>query len=208
MIKGKIMVFVFDLDDTICDTNGYSEKYISDFFAKNNLPFVKVANETRFAEAKFSWNMETALEWYKTYGDEMMLHFPCHPYAIEAINALHDAGHKIVIATARATDWHTKPEEITFSWLEKIGLKYDKIYIGRVDKENVCKEENADVFIDDDLKITDRVSQVFSGMENKYVFLSTTDYNKNLSTPAGVKRMKNFEEFAKMFNVKLSKEKQ
>lgn len=202
------MVFVFDLDDTVCDTNGYSEKYISDFFEKHNLPYTKVANETRFAEAKFSWNMETALEWYKTYGDEMMLHFPCVPNAIETINSLHDSGHKIVIATARATDWHTKPEEITFAWLEKIGLKYDKIYIGRVDKENICKEENADVFIDDDLKITERVAQMFAGMQNKHTLLSTTDYNKNLHTPEGVCRIKDFEEFAKKFNVSLSKQKQ
>lgn len=205
--KEFFMVFVFDLDDTICDTNGFSEKYILDFFAKNNLPYTQIANETRFAEAKFDWDMETALKWYKTYGDEMMLHFPCVPNAIETINALHDAGHKIIIATARTTDWHTAPEKITLVWLEKIGLKYDKIYFGRFDKENVCKEVDADVFIDDDLKITENVAKTFEGRKNKYVLLSTTDYNKNLIAPNGVCRVKNFKEFARKFNVVLEREK-
>ncbi len=33
--KEKNMVFVFDIDDTLCDTDGYSEKYILEFIARN-----------------------------------------------------------------------------------------------------------------------------------------------------------------------------
>ncbi len=107
------MIFVFDLDDTICDTDGYSEKYIREFITKYNLPYKQIATNVRFAERKFDWDTKTALEWYKEFGDQMMAEFPCKKNAVEFLQAIHNAGHKIVIATDRATDWHTNPKEIT-----------------------------------------------------------------------------------------------
>lgn len=197
------MVFVFDLDDTICETDGYSEFYIKKFFAEHNLPYRQIASDVRFAESKFDWDRETALKWYKTYGDEMMLEFPCKKNAVRCINVLKESGHRIVIATARATDWHTKPEEITLKWLEKVGLKYDKIYIGRIDKEKICEEENADVFIDDDIKITQRVAEYFDGKKDKHCFLMTTNYNKNLEVSENAERVLDVADMLKKLNLKV-----
>ena len=134
------MIFVFDLDDTVCDTDLYSEKYILEYFENFHLPYKKINNIARFAEKKFDWSDETALSWYKENGDQMMLQFPCKDGAIEFINELYDNGHTIVIATARATDWHNEPERITKDWLEKEKIKYHKLYIGRIDKEKICEE--------------------------------------------------------------------
>ncbi len=196
------MVFVFDLDDTICETDGYSEFYIKKFFVEHNLPYKQIATDVRFAESKFDWSVDEALKWYKTYGDEMMLEFPCKKNAVRCINSLHDSGHRIVIATARATDWHTKPEEITLEWLKKVGLKYDKIYIGRIDKEKICEEENADVFIDDDIKITQRVAEYFCEKKDKHCFLMTTNYNKNLPIGENVERVLDVADMLKKLNIK------
>lgn len=142
--------------------------------------------------------MDTALSWYKQYGDEMMLNFPPKKNAVKVINLLHDLGHKIVIATARATDWHTEPEKITKSWLNKVGLKYDKLYIGRIDKEKICEETNADIFVDDDIKITTRVAEYFSDSNNKQAYLFSTDFNKTLPNPQGVKRIKSLKKLLKL----------
>lgn len=191
------MVFVFDLDDTICDSNGYSAKYISNFFISHNLPYKKVCNITRFAEKKFDWDDETALSWYLKYGDQMMLEFPPRGNTIEVINKLHDDGHKIVICTARANDWHSDPVGITYKWLENSGLKYDKIYIGRLDKEQVCLDENADVFVDDDIKITKRVAETFVNKNHGHVFLMNTDYNLTQNAAPNVSRINNMEELIK-----------
>ena len=170
------MVFVFDLDDTLCDTDGYSKKYILNFFKQNNLPYKQACNNARFADGLFDWTHEEALSWYKIYGDEMMLNFPCKNNVVEVINYLYDNGHKIVIATARATDWHTNPEQITKLWLENNGIKYHKLYCGRFDKEYICEEVGADVFVDDDIKIT---SNVATYLEDKNIkaMLMTTRYN-------------------------------
>lgn len=191
------MIFVFDLDDTVCDTDGYSEKYIREFFKKNNLPYKQIATNTRFAESKFDWDSETALRWYKTYGDEMMLKFPCKPNAVEIINTLYDLGHTIIIATARATDWHTNPKEVTLQWLRDTGIKCHKLYIGRADKELICATEHADVFVEDDIKITAKVADHPSNANMK-VFLASTNYNKDLPISKNVIRINNFQEMMDM----------
>lgn len=189
------MVFVFDLDDTICETDGYSETYIQDFIKFHNLPYKKIATIVRFAESKFDWDRETALKWYKEFGDQMMAEFPCKKNAAEFLQSIHKARHKIVIATARATDWHTNPRELTLKWLADNEIPYDKIYIGRIDKEKICEEVNADFFIDDDIAILERVSNYFASVGgNKQAFLATSNYNKALPVPNGVIRVKDFKD--------------
>lgn len=196
------MVIVFDLDDTVVDTDGYSEKYILNFIKENNLPYKLVNKVARFAEKKFDWDNETALNWYKEYGDQMMLEFPFKENAKEVINELYDLGHTIVIATARATDWHTDPEGITKRWLKNNGLKYSKLYIGRIDKEKICEEENADVFIDDDIKITNRVAEYFSNTGGM-ACLFNTDYNKELEVSESVVRIDSFIQFKEKVLIEL-----
>jgi len=191
------MIFVFDLDDTVCDTDAYSEQYILNFIKDNNLPYKQIAKNVRFAEQKFDWSREYALSWYKKYGDAMMFNFPCKEGAVELINQLYDLNHTIIIATARANDWHNEPERITKEWLDKEGIKYHKLYIGRIDKEKICEEENANFFIDDDIKITKNVAEYFVSQNNKNVqcFIMNTGYNKDLEINECVKRVNSFNEF-------------
>ena len=204
------MTFVFDLDDTVCDTDGYSEKYIFNFIKSHNLPYKKVNQVSRFAESKFDWDVQTALKWYKIYGDEMMLEFPCKSGAVDFINSLYDQGHRIIIATARATDWHTTPSLVTKLWLAKNKIKYTKLYTGRIDKEKICEEECADFFFDDDLKITAKVAQHFKNHNKPCLsLLASTDYNKTKQEESGVIRIENFKHFAqfiKKYNILISNE--
>ncbi len=194
------MIFVFDLDDTICDTDGYSEKFIGEFILSHKLPYKQIATKVRYAESKFDWDTETARQWYKSYGDIMMASFPCKKNTVKFLQDIHSQGHKIVIATARSTDWHTNPKEITIAWLAKNQIPYDEIYVGRNDKENICREVNADFFIDDDVAIAERVANFFKSIGgNRQAFLCTSNYNKDISVPVGVVRVNDFEEFEKCF---------
>jgi len=196
------MVFVFDLDDTVCDTDSYSEEYISNYFTQNSLPYKQIAKDTRYAEQKFDWDRETALNWYKKHGDDMMLNFPCKSDAKEIMLQLKDMGHTIIIATARADDWHTKPKEVTEMWLKNNGINYDKLYVGRVDKELICEQEKADFFVDDDLKITAKVAQ-HNKERGMKVCLMTTNYNRDLDIAQGVDRINNFYDIIKLIGKNL-----
>ena len=182
------MVFVFDLDDTISLTDRYSEMYINEFFINYKFRYKQIAKQARFAEQLFDWDDETARFWYKEFGDEMMLEFPAKAGAVSTINGLHDAGHRIVIATKRSKTWHTDPVGVTKRWLRDIGIKYDKLYIGDIDKLQVCDKECADVFVDDDLTEVKTILKLLGGTGTR-VFLASSDYNKTKPTPLGVERL-------------------
>lgn len=199
LLKGDMaMVFVFDIDDTISETDAYSEYYIAKYFKENNLPYVKVKNDTRYAEAKFSWDGVTALKWYKVFGDDMMREFPCRPYAKEVINILYDMGHRVVIATARSKTWHDQPEQVTLEWLKKENIKYNKLYVGRSDKENICVDENADFFLDDDVKQCTNVANLKSKTKS---LIFNTDYNKNVEVSPQITRVNSFLDIPKLAKI-------
>ena len=189
------MKFVFDLDDTVCMTDEYSEEFINKFFKENNLPFKQIKKVSRFADGKFDWSEEEAKNWYKNYGDIMMETFPCKMGAINVLNMLHDLGHEIIIATARGTDWHKDPEKSTHIWLKNNNIKYDKIFFGRFDKEQICLEVGADVFVDDDLDIVKNVANAFKDNSNKKVFLMNSAYNSQFDTGENIVRVLDFDDF-------------
>ena len=70
------------------------------------------------------------------------------PGAIEKINNLKEAGHYIIISTARNMGTQSANlgkvmkniGKITLDWLEKYEIKYDEIYFGK---------PNAEIYIDD-----------------------------------------------------------
>ena len=141
------------------------------------------------------------MKWYKEFGDQMMAEFPCKKNAVKFLQSIHNAGHKIVIATARATDWHTNPEEITIKWLKDNKNPYDTVYVGRKKKKKICEEVDADYFIDDDVSIVESVANYFLlSKRKKQAFLLTTNYNKNLSISNNVVRVKDFDELKNYFN--------
>lgn len=195
------MIFVFDLDDTICDTDGYSEMYIKNFISSYKLPYKQIAKTARFAELKFDWPHDVAIAWYKEFGDEMFLHFPIKNNAINVVNWLYDNGHTIIICTARDTNWHNNPEAYTLEWLKRNGLKYHKIYFGREDKEKICELENADVFVDDDIKITTRVYNHFKETGHGHTFLASTDYNQTQTKPTCLTIINSFDDILEKLNL-------
>ena len=160
------------------------------------MPYKQICKKTRYAEAKFNWPEEVALSWYKQNGDKMALNFPCKSGAVNIINTLYNNGHEIIIATARANDWHADPKGLTLKWLNDNKIKYHKLYLGRIDKEKVCEEEKADFFIDDDIKIAEKVASHLGGQIKK-TFLMTTNYNEDLAINENVIRVKDFSDFAK-----------
>lgn len=178
------MIFVIDIDDTISDTDSYSEYYISKFLKDNNWPYKFVKKISRFAEGKFDWDTETALKWYKQYGDEMMLEFPCKKFAVETVNKLFDEGHTIILATARETDWHTDPVGLTKTWLKNINIKYTKVYIGQsLTKAQICLNEHADIFVDDDVKLCQSVKET---CPSTLPLLMSTDFNRLVERPKNI----------------------
>ncbi len=69
----------------------------------------------------------------------------------EIIKSLHASGNKIIIITARDSEFHDNPYNQSELWLKKNKIYYDKLIVNARDKSKVCKQEKIDLFIDDNI---------------------------------------------------------
>lgn len=65
----------------------------------------------------------------------------------------------IIIISARWDRENRIISKITKEWLEKYKIKYDKLFIGHLDKREISKENNIDIFIDDSYKTCKLISE-------------------------------------------------
>ena len=86
--------------------------------------------------------LQTCVE--ETHRAEQVLAAEPYPGAVETIQAWHEQGHFIHIASHRAVDAHPHTSE----WLDRIGLPHDELYCS-YDKIARCLEIGIDVLIDD-----------------------------------------------------------
>jgi len=79
-----------------------------------------------------------------------------------------------------------------------------------VDKEKVYEEENADFFVDDDIKITQKVGEHFWLKDKPFqAFLMTSNYNKGHLPEDHIEKVDDFDDFArclKNFGIELERE--
>lgn len=80
----------------------------------------------------------------EAFSERQLVNIPIVSGAVETVNKWHDAGHKIIILTARTEHWKDQTED----WLDKIGIKYDKLIFDD-NKGEVAAKEGIDFFLDD-----------------------------------------------------------
>ena len=118
-----------DLDDTIED-------------AKNNGDiFIK----------KFKFTYEELKYFLKDIQEEITNNAKPRSGAVETIKRLRRDGHKIYIVTARDSEFHDDPYALSKRWLDENNIEYDKLIVNAREKAPICKAENIDLFIDDQL---------------------------------------------------------
>ena len=151
------MVIGIDMDDTICSTNELiivqADKYDKE-----------VLGGTGEKEMKG--------QFFKDRLEYIMSHAEIKPGAKEVINRLHDEGNKIIIISFRKGKYLEDPSALTKEWLERYGIKYDKIYTDTGSKVDECLENNVKLFIDDKESHCEDVSN--AGVD---VILFTNAYN-------------------------------
>ena len=109
------------------------------------------------------------------YQKRLIANMPEIPGAVEQVNKWHDAGHKIVLITARSKGW----EEQTKEWLDKVGLKYDKLIItNHQDKAKFAEDEGVNIFIDDSVNFLENMAD--KGIK---VYVFDQPWNTELAVP-------------------------
>lgn len=166
------MVIGIDMDDTICSTNELilieADRYDKEILGGSG---IKDENAYEFTEM-MGWEKEMKGKFFADRLEYIMSHAEIKPNAKEVINKLHDEGAKIIIISFRKGKYLADPYNLTKSWLDNNGVKYDKIYVDTGCKVDECLENNVNLFIDDKESHCEDVSNA-----NIDVILFTNMYN-------------------------------
>ena len=151
------MVIGIDLDGVLFDTEDYFRTYAMIFneehvHSKNfNLSELKVKD-------RYGWDFETNHKFFDKNLDWIEKTAPIRPFAIEAINKLHEMGHKLVCITARGFEFQEEID-ITKKRLKKAKIKFDEIIFEAKHKLETIQNQNIDIMIEDNPDIVDYLSQ-------------------------------------------------
>jgi len=167
-----------DIDDTITKTieevdiwaKEYTEKVLKKEFKMKTTEIL----EPMWAKFLYGWNEEEDRNFWDLYYEEIMKNVKPKDDAIEIINKL-SKNNNIIIITARWDREDKSIEKITQNWFEKYKIKYNKIFLGHQDKRQIVKENNIEIFIDDNFQTCKQISEL-----NVRTLLMDTRLNKNI----------------------------
>lgn len=137
----------------------------------------KINNNADLFEEAYGWTKEQSDYFIYTYFEKLSEEVPLMPGAKEIIEYLKDAGHELVIISARG---RSLPNMINLAknLLDKNNLVFNKYLWKQGDKLNACIEEKIDIMIDDNSAICEKLSK----NKVKTIFLKsvgTRDLNEN-----------------------------
>ncbi len=133
-----------DIDNTICSTDEVIDIKIKEYIKEHGM-----SQEEFFGDSS---NMD---KFYKEKILEVIAEDPIKPYFLEVLEKLKD-NNEIIIVTARNETFVKTSQSMrkaTMDWLAKNNIYYDKYFDDayKEGKVKVCKDENIDIIIDDDI---------------------------------------------------------
>lgn len=166
-----------DIDDTLTNSFDYFQRYVAEYFNVSS-DYLKGKNIS-YSNLPNVWKNKE-LDFFKAYYDKVVPFTPFKEYAREALNKLKEAGHRIVIITARTKAFYQDPYKTTVDELNIGNISYDKL-VCSTNKAEACKEEKIDLFIDDIVENVESVKKLgievllFTSKENE---LKKTSLNR------------------------------
>lgn len=106
---------------------------------------------TEYAK-RFQFNYEELKYFLKDIQENITNNAIPRKNAKEVIDKLKNDGHQIYIITARDSEFYNNPYVYSKNWLDKNKIYYDKLIVNAREKSAVCKRENIDLYIDDQLE--------------------------------------------------------
>ncbi len=144
-----------DIDDTIAKTREQTDVYAKEYTEKVlNRPFTMRTESThdpKWARFIYSWSIDEDKNFWSLYYDKIVENVTPKEDAVDVINEL-SKKHEIILISARWEKGNGTVKKLTEDWLAKYDIHFDKIYLGYLDKKDIAKENNVDVFIEDSIK--------------------------------------------------------
>lgn len=150
-----------DIDDTLSNLYSLKKKVLFDYLKSKKLNTKLIDKNGYYLRDMYNWKDDAQFEEFWEYSHNKIFEdASVRKGAIKVINKLIKDGHKIYIVTARSSVRFSDPHGMSERWLNKKGIAFDKLIANRSDKENVCLENNIDIFIDDLWENLEKISNV------------------------------------------------
>ena len=173
-----------DIDDTLTDVKNElikaGEKYARSL-GKNikvDKSFEDKNNNGNKWQEMFQFNYDELKYFLKDIQESITNKAKPRENVVEVINKLKNDGNKIIIITARDSEFHDNPYKYSKDWLDKNNIYYDKLVVNARNKEDACLEEKIDLFIDDSKSNCLKVKK--AGIKTIRVCNEIEDNNSNL----------------------------
>lgn len=140
-----------DIDDTITDLQEdlFTEalKYDATLRGKG-----VIYPERHYIAQRFDWSEEEKEYYLGELRWNVYSNAKIREGVHEVLKILKEEGNEIIFITARSNRYNDFHHNDTKSWLNRNNIIYDKLITGALDKGEACKNENIDIFIDDQEK--------------------------------------------------------
>ena len=165
-----------DIDNVIADLDKtFLEEFEKEDKNKRNKGIIN-KKAKHITEGMFDWSSEEIEDFICNNMDRMAEKFDLIEGAKEFINKLYE-DNEIFLITHRSNHFFKNPKLITVDWLNKKGIKYDKlIFTKSNNKSPECLENGIDIMFDDE---ADKCKFILNaGIES---YLVKTRYNEKYS---------------------------
>lgn len=191
------MIIGVDIDDTLTDIRDevgaaalkYAQSLNKDI-DETKVVWDKNNNGSSFKE-RYNFNYDELLYFFGNIQENITKKAKPREDVVDVIKKLREDGHKIYIITARDSEFHNNPYELSKTWLNKNNIEYDKLIVDARDKAKICREQNIEIFIDDKLSNCMQISN-----EN-IVTIRITNYTEQHQNIVNKKNWKEIYEYIK-----------
>lgn len=166
-----------DIDDTLTNTKDIQLLYWQEYVT--NHP--KKGYDTNLPSTINDFGDEYVQNFWDTYREELSFYSSFKENASLVLNNLKKAGHKLCIITSRPDEKYQNLHQRLKEWFAENNIPIDIIYTNIRDKGTFCKDNNIDLFIDDDLKHIIKansynIKTILFNQNNKYDGLQSTNW--------------------------------
>lgn len=154
--KMKLIIGI-DIDDTLTNLSKKLHKAALKYAKSLNkkidksMPLLDVNNDGNVYKKKFNFTYDELHYFLSVIQEDLMKSISPRNGVVKVLKKLREDGHKIIIITARDTEFHEDPYKLSEEWLKKNNITYDKLVVNEREKAPACLRENIDLFIDDAL---------------------------------------------------------
>lgn len=146
-----------DLDGVVLDTERVFRNYAEMYDIKKLKRDSNIAPQEVLVQERYNWTNEEIQDFLNKYLVLGTRKANIMPGAKEIIEELKRDGHELIVITARGRDIE-EMIDVAKEIINNAEIKFDKYYWKIQDKAAICKKENIDIMIDDNIYNCEKIA--------------------------------------------------